>query len=418
MDLLIAEPLEAEVLQWLDARHDLFYAPRLASQERHLFLDALAQARAVLLPPQVAIDASTLAAAPRLRAIGRIVGGPEPIDLSACTRAGIEVVRCIDAAAPAEAEFIIGALLALMRPSPADVGRVAGRELGTSTVGLVGMNMTSRRVARLLQQLGSRVIGYDPALHASDPNWVQWGIQPVSLQSVFEGADAVSVQMPYFSRYRGLLGERALRHAKPGQVLVSVSPFALFDAEVLAELLHSGQLTAAWLDHLPAEATEAGQPLHGAPGLLGTPRLAAYTREARVRSAWGVARQIDEVLRSTPSTARPGTHKRSSASEPARRAAGVDLSVEEEIARRNADAVAASRAAARAPAPVPPVAPIAPIATATPQDPSRPWQASAAEASAALLPIISGPSSDRLRPITGHTGPGGLSPGASAGLAA
>ena len=45
MDLLIAEPLEAEVLEWLDARHELFYAPRLA-HDRQVFMDAWTQARA------------------------------------------------------------------------------------------------------------------------------------------------------------------------------------------------------------------------------------------------------------------------------------------------------------------------------------------------------------------------------------
>jgi D-3-phosphoglycerate dehydrogenase len=322
MDLLIAEPLEAEVLQWLDARHELFYAPTLA-KDRGIFIDALSQARGVLLPPQLPIDARTLAAAPRLRVIGRIVGGPENLDLSACTRAGIEVVRCVDAAAPAEAEFMLGALLALLRPSPEEMGRVAGRELGTSTVGLIGMNATARRSARLLQTLGSRVIGYDPSLHASDANWTRWGIQPVSLRELFELSDAVCVQMGYFTRYRGLLGERSLGHAKRGQVLVSVAPLELFDEAVLAELLQNGQLTAAWLDNITPGALEPGQPLHPVRGLLVTPRLAAYTREARVRSAWGVVKQVDELLRTLPTTARPGTRSQAVNAAAARRAAGT-----------------------------------------------------------------------------------------------
>jgi D-3-phosphoglycerate dehydrogenase len=323
MDLLIAEPLEAEVLQWLDARHELFYAPRLA-QDRRVFLDALSQARGVLLPPHLSIDQRVLAQSPRLRVIGRIVGGHENIDLSACTRAGVEVVRCIDAAAPAEAEFILGALLALLRPSPEEMGRVAGRELGTSTVGLIGMNATARTVTKMIQPIGTRVVGYDPSLHASDGNWPRWGIQPLGLRELFEVCDAVCVQMTYFSRYRGLLGERALGGAKPGQVLVSVSPLELFDEDVLAQALTSGQLTAAWMDNINPVALEPGQPLAGARGLLATPRLAAYTREARVRSAWGVAKQVDEVLRTAPQAPRPGTRRQAAAAESAQRAAGVD----------------------------------------------------------------------------------------------
>jgi D-3-phosphoglycerate dehydrogenase len=54
---------------------------------------------------------------------------------------------------------------------------------------------------------------------------------------------------------------------------------------------------------------EPGQPLHDVQSLLVTPRLAAYTREARLRSAWAVARRLDEILRLTPTgmrNQRPG----------------------------------------------------------------------------------------------------------------
>ena len=312
MDLLIVEPLEAEVLQWLDARHDLFYAPRLP-RDRRAFNEAMAEARAVMLPPQVAVTAGTLALSPRLRAIGRVVGGPENIDIDACSRAGVEIVRSHDATAPAEAEFMLGALLALLRPSPDEDGRVAGRELGACTVGLVGMTQTARSLARLLGPLGSRLVGYDPTLHASDAQWNRWGVQPLGLRELFEHADAVCVQMSYFSRYHGLLGERYLPECRPGQVLVSVSPVGLFDEEVLAAVLKSGRMGAAWLDSVGPGVLEPGQPLHGVQSLLVTPRLAAYTREARVRSAWAVARRIDEVLRLTPPTERQGAVRRASA---------------------------------------------------------------------------------------------------------
>lgn len=308
MDLLIAEPLEAEVLDWLDARHELFYAPRLA-QDHAMLKDTLAQARAILLPPQLPIDAATLAAAPRLRAIGRIVGGHENIDLTACTRAGVEVVRNVDATAPAEAEFILGALLTLLRPSPEETGHAAGRELGTSCVGLIGMTPSARHLARLLRAMGSRVIGYDPGLHASDGQWARWGVQPVGLRELFEQSDAVASLLPYFSRYHGLLGERTLGCAKRGQVLVSLSPLDVFDIEVLADVLRSRRLVAAWMDHIGVGAFEPGVTLRNLPGLMITPRLASYTREARVRSAWGVARRVDEILRTQPALARYGSRR-------------------------------------------------------------------------------------------------------------
>jgi D-3-phosphoglycerate dehydrogenase len=305
MDLLVAEPLEAEVLQWLQARHDLFYAPRL-TEDRRVLADALAQARTAMLPAQIPVNARVLAQAPSLRAVGRVVGGQENIDLDACSRAGVTVVRSLDATPPAEAEFMLGALLTLLRPNPQSPVRVVGRELAHCRVGLVGMGAGARTLATLLRALGTQVCGYDPVLHASDAQWNRWGVQPVGLRELFEQVDAVCVHLPFYSRYAGLLGERILSGCKVGQVLVSVAPIAMFDEAVLAGLLNSGRLAAAWLDSVDPGRLASGQPLHGATGLVTTPRLASYTREARLRSAWGVARQLHDVLRRTPATVRAG----------------------------------------------------------------------------------------------------------------
>jgi phosphoglycerate dehydrogenase-like enzyme len=188
-------------------------------------------------------------------------------------------------------------------PVQASDGMLVGRELGCSTIGLIGMTPAARMLAQLLPAFGSRVIGYDPSLHQSDPLWVQWGIEPLPLRELMEQSEGVCVQLAYFPRYRGLLGERVLGFAKPGQVLVSIAHSAVFDDVALADALNSGQVLAAWLDSLEPGLLEPGQPLHGVAALQVTPRLAGTTRESRTRAAWGVARRIDELLAASPEPA-------------------------------------------------------------------------------------------------------------------
>ena len=67
--------------------------------------------------------------------------------------------------------------------------------------------------------------------------------------------------------------------------------------EALAAVLESGRMAAAWFDSMDPGMLEAGRPLHEVDNLQITPRVASTTRESRIRSAWGVARRIDEVLR-------------------------------------------------------------------------------------------------------------------------
>ncbi|MEO7337962.1 MAG: NAD(P)-dependent oxidoreductase [Caldimonas sp.] len=297
MDLLIVDTLEADVMEWLRARHPVIYAPELAADPR-AFRRALYSVRAVIVPSSVTLDAQALHYAPVLQAVGRVSAGAENIDLEACARAEVEVVRSVTASADAEAEFMIGALLSLLRrvPVASGDGIPVGRELGSATIGMIGMAPAARSMTHMLGGFGTRVVGYDPSLHASDAVWERWQVAPLSLRDLLAQSDGVCVQLNYFSRYRGLLGERFLSFCKADQVLVSTAHSGLFDEAALAAALSSGRLAAVWLDSLEPGALDEGRPLHGIETLQVTPRVASTTRESRLRSAWAVARRIDEVL--------------------------------------------------------------------------------------------------------------------------
>ena len=301
MDILIVEPIEHDIVRWLEARHSVRYEPEMARDPR-AFRQALYNVRSLILPPSLSLDAQTLHSAPVLRAVGRVSSGAENIDAQACAKAGVEVVRSSTATAQAEAEFVIGAMLTLLRRVPVrgSDGMRVGRELGGAQVGLIGMTPAARALNRLLVSFGARVSGYDPSLHASDAVWERWNVKPLGLRELLETSDAVSVQLAYFSRYHGLLGERFLPFCKVDQVIVSISHSALFDEFALAQVMHSHRVAAAWFDSMEPGLLDEGRPLSDITSLQVTPRVASTTRESRLRSAWAVAHRLDELL-SAPS---------------------------------------------------------------------------------------------------------------------
>jgi phosphoglycerate dehydrogenase-like enzyme len=305
MDVLIVEPVHADVQAWLAARHAVRMAPELAA-EPMAFRAALSTARAAILPPTVTVDASVLLHAPHLRVLGRVSAGVENIDMDACSRAGVEVARAPSAGAAAEAEFVLGAALAMLRRVPvvSDDGLLVGRELGACAVGLVGATPATEVLARLLAAFGSQVVGYDPGLHSNDPCWAQMGVRPVSLAELMRDSDAVCVLLRHFARFDGLFGERLLSLAKPHQVIVSLAHSAIFDEEALAWALADGPVGAVWMDSLAPGVLDPGRPLHRASNFQVTPCVAPTTRESRLRAAWVVAERIDAVLRMAQS-ARP-----------------------------------------------------------------------------------------------------------------
>jgi D-3-phosphoglycerate dehydrogenase / 2-oxoglutarate reductase len=307
MDVLIVEPIDPDVVQWLSSRHVVRYAPDLAHDPR-AFRQALFNLRALIVPPPLLLDAQTLLYAPMLQAVGFVSPGAEHVDMAAFARSGIEVVRSSTASAVAEAEFMIGALIDMLRRGRAGgiEAAVIGRELAGATVGLIGMMPAARTLAQLLKGFGSRVVGYDPAVHFSDGLWTRWEIEPVPLPELMSLSDALCVQMAYFSRYRGLLGERFLPLCKPEQVVVSVTASGVFDEDALAEVLGSGRMAAIWFDHVEPGMLDPGRPLHGVQTLQVTPQVASITRQSLIRSAWAVARRIDELLQpQAPGAFRP-----------------------------------------------------------------------------------------------------------------
>ena len=68
-------------------------------------------------------------------------------------------------------------------------------------------------------------------------------------------------------------------------------------------MLASGRVAAAWLDSLEPGALDERPAAAGIDTLQITPRVASTTRESRLRSAWAVARRIDELLASRAAAA-------------------------------------------------------------------------------------------------------------------
>lgn len=302
VDVLLVEPLVSDALLWLQERYGVGYQPELADDPIAL-RNAMYKTRAVVLPPHVIVSQQFLDFSPRLQVVARMQISSDNTDVEACQRRGIRLVQARSATVRSNAEYILYGLLMLYRRGmvSALLGRKIsqvrmGRELGGSTVGLLGLAPVAHTLAPMLKGLGVRLLGYDPAVHQAAPHWHRLGVEPVSVQELLARSDAVSVQVVYASRFKGWINERLLNHCKPGQLWVGVSRGALFDAEALALALTDGRIDACLLDGASPQFAAEGSPLHGIPNLHLTPRLGSHTREAKLRASWYVAHRIHETL--------------------------------------------------------------------------------------------------------------------------
>ena len=302
MEILLLDRLVPEAQAWLEARHNLAYRPELA-QDPVALRKQLYNVQTMVLPRKLPVTREFLDFAPVLRAVARMHTGTDNIDLEACRERRIRVVQATNAHVRANAEYLLASLLLLFRRGigtslrgERNAPATLGRELHGSTIGFLGLAPTAHALAMMLDALGAKLIGYDPAVHRTAATWERLRIQPVGLQELVEQADAVSVQVLYATRYQGFVNDKVLAHCRPGQYWVGTTRSDLFDADALARALADGRIEAAILDGAEAGFAARGTPLHDQRNLYLTPRLGSSTRESRARASWYVAQRLHEAL--------------------------------------------------------------------------------------------------------------------------
>ena len=295
-DIVVTEFMDEAAIRDGFAGLDVLYDPALVDQPDAL-ARALIEARALIVRNRTQVRPALLDGAPRLRAVGRLGVGLDNIDVEACRARGIAVFPATGANDAAVAEYVVTAVLVLLRGAygaSAEVAggawprnRLIGREAGEKRLGLVGFGAIARETARRAGALGMEVCAFDPYLADDDPAWDgPWGrVARVGLDALLAGSDAVSLHVPLTPETRGLIDAARLARMKPDAVLVNAARGGVVDEAALGQALRDGRLGGAALDVFEEEPLGAarGAAFAGCPNLILTPHIAGVTAESNVR---------------------------------------------------------------------------------------------------------------------------------------
>jgi D-3-phosphoglycerate dehydrogenase len=259
----------------------------------------LAEAEALIVRGDALVSGDDIAAASRLRAIGRSGIGVDNLDLDAATARRIPVVVAPGAGARAVAEGALALALGLLKRLPeldravrdgdwAARDRVELGDVAGSTLGIVGYGRIGRELADLARAVGMHVLAYDP--YVAEPS--------TPLDALFENSDVVSLHAPLTEETRGLVGADLIARAKPGLILLNLARGGLISSldDVLAGL-ESGRLGGVGLDVFEPEPPDPTHPLFGHPRVLVAPHALGFTRSAREAVFRTMAEGVAAALR-------------------------------------------------------------------------------------------------------------------------
>jgi D-3-phosphoglycerate dehydrogenase len=248
-------------------------------------------------------DAEVIAAAKKLKVIGRAGIGVDNIDIKAATKHGVVVMNTPFGNAITTAEHAIAMMFAAARQIPAanhdtQAGKwpksgFMGVELSYKTLGLIGCGNIGARVAERALGLKMKVVSYDPFL--TPERAVELGVEKVELDELFKRADVITLHVPLTEQTKNILSAEALAKTKKGVILVNCARGGLVDEAALRKLLDEGHVMAAAFDVFAIEPAKEN-PLFGAKNFVATPHLGASTNEAQENVALQVAEQMSDYL--------------------------------------------------------------------------------------------------------------------------
>jgi len=248
-------------------------------------------------------DKEIIAAAKRLKVIGRAGIGVDNIDIPAATARGIVVMNTPFGNSITTAEHAIALLFAAARQiAAADASTQAGKweknrfmgvELYAKTLGLIGCGNIGALVAERALALKMKVIAYDPFL--SLERAVKLGVEKVELDDLLARADLISLHTPLTEKTKNILSAESLGKTKKGVIIVNAARGGLVDEAALRAALDSGHVAAAAFDVFVVEPAKDSA-LFGAPNFVATPHLGASTNEAQENVALQIAEQMSDYL--------------------------------------------------------------------------------------------------------------------------
>ncbi|MEY3773387.1 MAG: hypothetical protein RLZZ129_167, partial [Verrucomicrobiota bacterium] len=302
--VLVADKISASGVEYLRRQPRLTVVEAYGSSPEQV-LGLVGDVEAIVVRSETKITAAVMAAAPRLKVVGRAGVGVDNVDVEAATERGVIVMNTPSGNTIATAELTFTHILCGARPVPQAAASMragkwdrkgfSGIELFRKTLGVVGLGRIGSEVAKRAQAFGMRVVAYDPYLAPSRAKAMQ--VEAMTLDQLLAESDYITVHMPMTDSTRHLIDEAALAKCKKGVRLFNCARGGIIKEAALVAALKSGHVAAAGLDVFEEEPLAADHELRKLPNVSLTPHLGASTAEAQESVGLEVAEQVADVLK-------------------------------------------------------------------------------------------------------------------------
>lgn len=306
MKVFVSNDISQKGIALLQEHFDVDVEKNLTEEE---LIKVIPKYDGIVTRSQMKFTKKVIDAATKLKVIGRAGVGVDNIDISAATAKGIVVVNAPEGNTIAATEHTVAMMMAMTRHIPQahqsiqegrwDRKSFDGIQVQGKTLGIIGVGRIGSRVAKRMQAMEMKTIGYDP--YITEERARQVGVQLVDFDTLLKESDYITIHTPLTKETERMINEDTIKKMKDGVRIVNCARGGCVDGQAVAAGLKSGKIAGAAIDVYPEEPlTKENNPYLGLLNVVQTPHLGASTLEAQIGVAVDVAEGVIDALEGRP----------------------------------------------------------------------------------------------------------------------
>ena len=179
------------------------------------------------------VDREVIEAANELKVVVRAGSGFDNLDLATCTEKGMVAMNTPGQNSNAVAELAIGMMIFMSR---GQFKGVSGTELKGKTVGVYGCGNIGRRVARIAQGLGMKVVALDPCI--TKISMEPYDVKVVqAVDELFCASDFLSLHIPANEKTKKSVNFDMMSKMPKGATIINTARKEVIDEDGLKRML-------------------------------------------------------------------------------------------------------------------------------------------------------------------------------------
>ena len=200
------------------------------------------------------------------------------------------------------AEYVINSALSLLKNIPiANIetqkgnwprNTVLSRELKDKTIGILGFGLIGRKVSKIAQIFGAKVIAYDP--YVDNKIAEEFDIKLETLDYVLNNSHIISLHIPLNNETNNLINFETIKLMKNKPIIINSSRGGIINEDHLIDAYLKNQISGFALDVFQNEPVQRNilDKINSTFNCILTPHNAGVTEESNIRVSQFIAESI------------------------------------------------------------------------------------------------------------------------------